>query len=254
MPRAARRLVAAELAAVERLVVANAALRAALTDTACPAGPAGRGRATSSRARCPAGPARLAAFAASAVPPPRSPAARLAGPCGPPRRRGPSTSRAAARPAAARERGRRATPRRVFEDLPTAELEEHRRRAVPLRPDRRARRRRCAAPSTDRDLPLEVAPGPGRPTCSRARCQPATLRLVALRHRRRPGPRLVGTLYWLVDQTAAGPGLAGGPGAGGRADRRRPARPTWPSRSAAWPGAPVELQVIVDAVAARAAW
>lgn len=193
-----------ELAAVDRLATANEQLRAALTDTAVP--PSARravvdelleGR-VSSPAR------RLAAFAAGAVPAPEVPGALawLAHRARVVAERGPELETPPGHLEGRRRVGGYAQA--VFEQLSVAELEEVEDelfrfgRIVETTPPLRIL-------LCDRDQPVAVRRGVVDDLLD-AKVQPATLRLVdfvVVGGRTRD---VLGTLFWLVDQTAAARG------------------------------------------------
>ena len=91
------------------------------------------------------------------------------------------------------------------------------------------------------DRPRPAARGRARAwstSCSRARCQPATLRLVALRGRRRPAPGHRGHAGLAGRADGRRPGAGGSPGCGRPRRSTTPSGATWPSRSAALAGRP----------------
>jgi len=234
---------AADLASVDQAFRANRELRVALTDTSVPprvrravledllSGKVGE------RAR------RAAAFAAASASPPQIPAAM-------------TWLAAQARRAAAGEveteppLGHSEARARVggfaaalFEDLSTAQLEEMEDELF------RFARTVDATPAlrgalTDRDLPLAVRQGVVDQLLS-AKVQPATLRLVNFVLAGGRPRDTVGTLDWLVEQTARARGW--------RVARVRSAqdleaeqRDRLASSLTSMVGAPVELQVTID--------
>jgi F-type H+-transporting ATPase subunit delta len=234
---------AADLTAVDQTFLANPALRSALTDTAIP--PAARRAVLDDLLDGKVSPEtrRVASFAAGAVPAPEVPVALdwLAH-----RARQSAEGQAVIDPVpshlAARERvGGFAAA--VFEDLPVDRLEE-----VEDELFRFARTVETTPPLrsalADRDLPVTVRRGVADQLLA-GKVQPATLRLVQYAIEGGRPRDILGTLFWLVDQTAEARGWRVA-----QVDSAREvddeARALLSSSLGRLTGSPVELQVTVD--------
>lgn len=197
-------LVVEELSAIQRLVVSNAALESALTDSAVPVAARRAVLRDLLEGRVSAPATRLANFAVGAVTPPELPAAFdwLAIRAAQQAERGAPPELPPAHLEGRRRVGGFATA--LYEELEVHELEEMEdelfrfARTVETAPALRAL-------LTDRDQPLEVRAGVVEDLLH-AKVQPATLRLVHFAVGAGRARDLVGTLFWLVDQTAAARG------------------------------------------------
>lgn len=242
-PRDEAGALADDLRAVDQLFASNPSLRAALTDTAVAPGARREVLRDLLDGKVSPPARRVASFAAQAVPAPDVPAAetwlaararRLAE--GLPQEE-PSLSHLEARE---RVGGYAAA---VFEDLSVAELEEVEdelfrfTRTVAANPALRAA-------LVDRDLPVEVRQGLADDLLG-GKVQPATLRLVRFTIVGGRARDVVGTLDWLVEETARARGWrvarvrAAAEVEGGERERLVQSLSTLS-------GSPVELQVLVD--------